>query len=108
MSKKAKNSNVNNANNVNSSSKDFSKMTKNMEEKIEKYVDKKLMDLKKQIEEISNLFNFEEYFKEKEDKMKHYISLPYIKKNYKFVINYSDINYNERMSNIEKIYKNLK
>ena len=108
MSEKSKNSNANNTNHISASSKAVPKISKNMEEKIEKYVDKKLMQLNVQIEEINDLFNFDQYFKEKEDKMKQYTSLPYIKKNYKFVTKYSDIDYNERMSNIEKIYKELK
>lgn len=108
MSEKSKNSNANNTNHISASSKAVPKISKNMEEKIEKYVDKKLMQLNVQIEEINDLFNFDQYFKEKEDKMKQYTSLPYIKKNYKFVTKYSDVDYNERMSNIEKIYKELK
>lgn len=108
MSEKSKNSNANNTNHISASSKAVPKISKNMEEKIEKYVDKKLMQLNVQIEEINDLFNFDQYFKEKEDKMKQYTSLPYIKKNYKFVTKYSDIDYNERMNNIEKIYKELK
>lgn len=108
MSEKSKNSNANNTNNVSASSKAVPKISKNMEEKIEKYVDKKLMQLNVQIEEVNDLFNIDIYFKEKENKMKQYTSLPYIKKNYKFVTKYSDVDYSERMSNIEKKYKELK
>ena len=79
-----------------------------MEEKIEKYVDKKLMQLNLQIEEIDELFNFENYFKEKEEKMKNYINLPYIKQSYDYVAKYSNEEYDEKMNQIEKIYKELK
>ena len=79
-----------------------------MEEKIEKYVDKKLMQLNLQIEEIDELFNLEKYFQEKEDKMKQYLSLPYIKDNYDFVINYDNEDYDEKIGEIEKVYKELK
>ena len=90
------------------STNEIPKISKNMEEKIEKYVDKKLMQLNLQIVEIDELFNFENYFKEKEDKMKNYINLPYIKQNYDYVVKYSNEDYDEKMSQIEQIYKELK
>ena len=104
-------SETNNANiNTNSSlsTNNIPKISKNMEEKIEKYVDKKLMQLNLQIEEIDGLFNLENYFKVKEDKMKQYTNLPYIKENYDFIQQYSDEDYEEKMEQIEKIYKELK
>ena len=109
--KKDLSENNNNNLNINSnsvSSNNIPKISKNMEEKIEKYVDKKLMQLNLQIEEIDELFNLEKYFKEKEDKMKQYISLPYIKDNYDFVNNYSNEDYDEKIRKIEKVYKELK
>ena len=81
---------------------------KNMEEKIEKYVDKKLMQLNLQIEEIDELFNVEKYFKEKEDKMKQYTNLPYIKENFDFVAKYADDDYEKKIEEIRTIYKELK
>ena len=66
------------------------------------------MQLNLQIEEIDELFNLENYFKEKEDKMKQYISLPYIKENYDFINNFSNEDYDEKMEQIEKVYKELK
>ena len=110
-SKKVKDLSDNNNLNCNSnsvSSNHIPKISKNMEEKIEKYVDKKLMQLNLQIEEIDELFSLEKYFKEKDDKMKQYLSLPYIKDNYDFVNNYSDEEYDEKIGEIEKIYKELK
>ena len=66
------------------------------------------MQLNLQIEEIDELFNFENYFKEKEEKMKNFINLPYIKQNYDYVAKYSNEDYDEKMNQIEKIYKELK
>ena len=79
-----------------------------MEEKIEKYVDKKLMQLNIQIEEIDDLFNFGNYFKEKENKMKQYINLPFIKESYDFVQKFNNDEYDEKIEQIEKNYKELK
>ena len=104
----ANNNNTNANNNANVSNNNIPKISKKMEEKIEKYVDKKLMQLNLQIEEIEELFNFENYFKEKEEKMSQYTSLPYIKEDYDFVVNYSNEDYDEKMSEIEKVYKELK
>ena len=105
------NANINNNNlkiNTSVSTSNIPKISKNMEEKIEKYVDKKLMQLNMEIEEIDDLFNFKSYFKEKENKMKQYINLPYIKESFDFVSNFSNEGYDERMDQIEKKYKELK
>ena len=105
------NANINNNNlkiNTSVSTSNIPKISKNMEEKIEKYVDKKLMQLNMEIEEIDDLFNFKSYFKEKENKMKQYINLPYIKESFDFVSNFSNEGYDERMEQIEKKYKELK
>ena len=102
------NSGNNKINSKNLSTNDIPRISKNLEEKIEKYVDKKLMQLNLQIEEIDELFNFENYFKEKEEKMKNFINLPYIKQNYDYVAKYSNEDYDEKMNQIEKIYKELK
>ena len=40
--------------------------------------------------------------------MCQYINLPYIKQNYDFVVNYSNEDYDEKMNQIEKVYKELK
>ena len=102
------NTNANNKNDKSLNSNSANKILKNMEEKIAKYVDKKLMQLNKEIDEINSIFNFEKYFKDKENKMKQYISLPYIRKNFAFVVNYSNDNYDEKIQKIQKIYKELK
>ena len=104
---KANNSSNINANNTNLSSNSIPRIKK-MEEKIEKYVEKKLMQLHLQVEEIDELFNLEKYFDEKEDKMKQYTSLPYIKENFSFVTKYSIKDYDEKIGKIEKKYKELK
>ena len=106
--KKAKELSEANNNNTNHSLSNITKISKKMEEKIEKYVDKKLMQLNVQIEELDELFNFDKYFREKEEKMCQYINLPYIKQNYDFVVNYSNEDYHEKINQIEKVYKELK
>ena len=107
--KELSDSNTNNkTNNTSVSSNNIPKISKNMEEKIEKYVDKKLMQLNLQIEEIDGLFNFGNYFKEKENKMKQYINLPFIKENYDFVQKFNNNDYDEKIEQIEKNYKELK
>ena len=107
-SKKAKEASEANNTNHSLSNNNIPKISKKMEEKIEKYVDKKLMQLNVQIEELEELFNFDKYFREKEEKMCQFINLPYIKKNYDFVVKYSKDDYDEKMSQIEKVYKELK
>ncbi len=97
-----------NSNGKSVSSNNVTRISKNMEEKIAKYVDKKLMQLNKQIDEINGIFNLDKYFKDKEKKMKQYLSLPYIKQNYDFVANYSNDKYDDKMDKIQKIYKELK
>ena len=107
--KELSDSNTNNkTNNTSVSSNNIPKISKNMEEKIEKYVDKKLMQLNIQIEEIDDLFNFGNYFKEKENKMKQYINLPFIKESYDFVQKFNNDEYDEKIEQIEKNYKELK
>ena len=106
---KASNSNNNiSTNATNVSTKNVPKISKNMEDKIEKYVEKKLKQLNLQVEEIDDLFNFAKYFKEKEEKMKQYTSLPYIKESFDYVTKFNIDDYNEKMSKIEKVYKELK
>ena len=94
--------------NSSNSSNNIPNVNKNLEEKIEKYVDKKLMQLSLQIEEIDDLFNLDKYHKEKENKMKRYINIPYIKKDYDFIIKYTDENYDEKIDKIQIKYKELK
>ena len=98
----------NKAKSHNDSSNNIPKINKNFEEKIEKYVEQKLMQLNLQIEEIDDLFNLEKYYEEKINKMKKYINLPYIKKDYDFIIKYTDDNYDEKIEKIQAEYKELK
>ena len=106
--KKNTNENSNNFNSCNNSSKNIPKINKNLDEKIEKFVDKKLMQLSLQIEEIDDLFNFDKYYIDKENKMKKYINIPYIKKDFDFIIKYTDENYDEKIAKIQTVYKELK
>ena len=101
--------NHNNINSSNNSSNNIPKINnKNLEEKIEKYVDKKLMQLSLQIEEIDDLFNLDKYYEEKQNKMKKYLNVPYIKKDYEFIIKFTDEGYNEKIEQIQVQYKELK
>ena len=100
--------NHNNINSSNNSSNNIPKINKNLEEKIEKYVDKKLMQLSLQIEEIDDLFNLDKYYEEKQNKMKKYLNVPYIKKDYEFIIKFTDENYNAQIEKIQVQYKELK
>ena len=76
----------NNNQSCSNSSTNIPKLNKTLEESIEKYVDKKLMQLSSQVEEIDDLFNLDKYYEEKEKKMKKYINIPYIKKDFDFII----------------------
>ena len=79
-----------------------------VEEKIEKYVDKKLLQLNLQIEEIDDIFNLEDYFKDKDIKMKKFYSIPYIKEEFDFVQNYTNDEYEDLITKIQDQYKELK
>ena len=106
--KKNSNENSNNINSCHNSSNNIPKINKNLDEKIEKFVDKKLMQLSIQIEEIDELFNLNKYYIDKENKMKKYINIPYIKKDFDFIIKYTDKNYDEKIAKIQTVYKELK
>ena len=106
--KKNSNENSNNINSCHNSSNNIPKINKNLDEKIEKFVDKKLMQLSIQIEEIDELFNLNKYYIDKENKMKKYINIPYIKKDFDFIIKYTDENYDEKIAKIQTVYKELK
>ena len=95
-------------NKTTNSSNNIPKINKNEEDKIEKYVDKKLMILSLQIEEIDDLFNLETYYKQKENKMKKYINIPYIQKDYDYIVKYTNDSYDEKIEQIQLVYKELK
>ena len=87
------------------------KSAKNDKNKIENFFDMKLLQLNSDINRISNEFNIENYFSKKEEKMKKYNDVPYIKPNYKYVnyIKNIDINeYQNLLNDINKEYKILK
>ena len=87
------------------------KSAKNDKNKIENFFDMKLLQLNSDINRISNEFNIEKYFSKKEEKMKKYNDVPYIKPNYKYVnyIKNIDINeYQNLLNDINKEYKILK
>ena len=84
---------------------------KNDKNKIENFFDMKLLQLNSDINKISNDFSIDNYFSKKEEKMKKFSDIPYIKQNYKYVnyIKNIDINeYQNMLNNINKEYKILK
>jgi hypothetical protein len=106
--KEINNTGKNSTNSCNNSSKNIPIVNKDLDEKIEKFVDKKLMQLSLQIDEIDDLFNLDKYYNEKENKMKKYINIPYIKKDFEFIIKFTDDNYEEKIERIQTHYKELK
>ena len=89
----------NNSNNI---------LNRKMENKIEKYVDKKLSQLNLQIDKLNDIFSIESYFEQKEIKMKQFINVPYINKKNIYVKTYSNEKYDSLINDIYKEYKNLK
>ena len=83
-------------------------MIKKMENKIEKYVDKKLSQLHLQIDKLNDIFSIESYFEQKEIKMKRFINIPYINKKTIYVNKYSNEIYDDLINEINKEYKELK
>ena len=106
--KEINNTGKNSTNSCNNSSKNIPIVNKDLDEKIEKFVDKKLMQLSLQIDEIDDLFNLDKYYNEKENKMKKYINIPYIKKEFEFIIKFTDDSYEEKIDRIMTHYKELK
>ena len=85
--------------------------TKNDKNKIENFFDMKLLQLNSDINKISNDFNIDSYFNKKEEKMKKFRNVPYIKQDYKYVnyVKNIDINeYENLLNDINKEYKILK
>ena len=79
--------------------------------KIENYIDMKLVQLNLEINKIDNGFNINSFFEQKEEKMKKYRNIPYIKANYEYVkyIEKIDVNeYQNILNDIDKEYKILK
>ena len=91
--------------------KESPKNNKNNKNKVENYIDTKLIELNIEINKINSSFNLNTYFEQKEEKMKKYRNVPFIKKsdNYVDYIKNIDLNEYENMLNdIDKEYKILK
>ena len=87
------------------------KTSNNDKNKLENFFDMKLLQLNSDINRISDEFNIDSYFNKKEEKMKKFRNVPYIKQNYKYVnyIQNIDINeYQHLLIDIDKEYKILK
>ena len=61
------------------------KDSQNNKNKIENYYDKKLLELNIEINKVNNSFNLNSYFEQKEEKMKKFKNVPFIRKDDKFV-----------------------
>jgi hypothetical protein len=83
-------------------------LNKKWENKIENYVDKKLAQLNIEINKINDIFNLENYYEQKDNKMKKYINIPYIKETNLYVKKYSNEIYDILIKDINKEYKKLK
>ena len=91
--------------------KESPKNNQNNKDKIENLIDMKLLQLNLEINKINNDFNINTYFDKKEEKMKKYRNVPYIKKNDDYVTYVKNINDNEYQNllyDIDKEYKILK
>ena len=91
--------------------KESPKNNQNNKDKIENLIDMKLLQLNIEINKINNDFNINTYFDLKEEKMKKYRNVPYIKKNDDYVTYVKNINDNEYqniLNDIDKEYKILK
>ena len=87
---------------------DSNLINKKWENKIESYVDKKLAQLNIEINKINDTFNLENYYEQKENKMKKFINIPYIKETNFYVKKYSNEIYDILIKDINKEYKKLK
>ena len=99
---------VNNEKLIGEDDENINIVIKKMENKIEKYVDKKLSQLHLQINKLNDIFSIESYFEQKEIKMKRFINIPYINKKTIYVKNYSNEIYDDLINEINKEYKELK
>ena len=89
----------------------FNKESPKNKEKKENYLDKKLLELNLELNKINNSFNINKYFEEKEEKMKKFRNIPFIKKDDKYVNyikNIDMIEYDNLLNDIDKEYKILK
>ena len=79
--------------------------------KIENYYDKILLELNLEINKINNNFNIDKYFEQKEEKMKKFQNIPFIKKDdkyFNFAKNMDRYEYENLLIDIDKEYKILK
>ena len=72
------------------------------------YIEKILIQINIELNKINSLFNIDEYFNEKEIKMKQYKNVPYIQKNDEYAKNMDINDYDNLLNEINKEYKILK
>ena len=100
--------NINNYNSINVSKKPKIEDSKKLEEKAKKIAGKKLAKIENQISRLNSSFNLNNYFKQKEKKMKDYSNIPYIKQEYNYVKKYSNEVYDNLVTHLLAQYQDLK
>ena len=88
--------------------KENPKDSKNNKNKIESYYDKKLLELNIEINKVNNSFNLNNYFEQKEEKMKKFKNVPFIRKDDKYVNLVKTIDVKEYENMLEDICKEYK
>ena len=74
----------------------------------ENYIEKILIQINLELNKINGIFNIDNYFDQKEIKMKKYSNIPYIKKNDEYGKNIDMNDYENLLNEISKEYKILK
>ena len=100
--------NSSNYNSVNATKKPKIEDSKKLEEKAKKIAGKKLAKIENQVNRLFSSFNLNNYFKQKEKKMKDYSNIPYIKQEYNYVKKYSNEVYDNLVTHLLAQYQDLK
>ena len=66
-----------------------------------------LNKIENEFNKMSSIFNIENFFKEKEDKMKEFDQIPYIKKKQNYIESLTDDAYNQLLIQLNNKYKDL-
>ena len=88
--------------------KENQKDSRNNKNKFENYYDKKLLELNIEINKVNNSFNLNNYFEQKEEKMKKFKNVPFIRKDDKYVNLVKTIDVKEYENMLEDICKEYK
>ena len=88
--------------------KENQKDSRNNKNKFENYYNKKLLELNIEINKVNNSFNLNNYFEQKEEKMKKFKNVPFIRKDDKYVNLVKTIDVKEYENMLEDICKEYK